>query len=185
MSGFLHNILPADKAKELLSIGQERTIIKGKFFIREGEIPKKFAYVNSGLFRYLYIHKNGNEFTKGLITEHNFISAYSAMISQTPSFFYIEALEDSNVFEIPYPKWQTLLASDAFWVKFLLSFIEKGFTKKEKRERDLLLLDAESRYLGFLEEFPGLDKRISQGIVASYLGIQPESLSRIKKNLRS
>jgi NADPH:quinone reductase-like Zn-dependent oxidoreductase len=53
--------------------------------------------------------------------------------------------------------------------------------KKEKRERDLLLLDAEKRYKDFLIEYPGMDQRIKQGIIASYLGIKPETLSRIRR----
>jgi hypothetical protein len=72
---------------------------------------------------------------------------------------------------------------DVFWVKFLLKFIEKGYIIKEKRERDLLLLDAETRYNDFLCEFPGIDQRIKQGIIASYLGIKPETLSRIRKKI--
>jgi CRP-like cAMP-binding protein len=54
---------------------------------------------------------------------------------------------------------------------------------KEKRERDLLLLDAEKRYKNFLNEFPGMDQRIKQGIIASYLGIKPETLSRIRRKI--
>lgn len=54
---------------------------------------------------------------------------------------------------------------------------------KEKRERDLLLLDAETRYKNFLTEFPGMDQRIKQGIIASYLGIKPETLSRIRRKI--
>jgi len=54
---------------------------------------------------------------------------------------------------------------------------------KEKRERDLLLLDAVTRYKNFLIEFPGMEQRIKQGIIASYLGIQPETLSRIRKKI--
>ena len=63
--------------------------------------------------------------------------------------------------------------------------IEKGFTTKEKRERELLLLDAESRYRIFLEEFPNLEKRVKQHMIASYLGITPERLSRIRKNMNA
>jgi CRP-like cAMP-binding protein len=107
------------------------------------------------------------------------------MITQTPSYFFVEALEKSEVFEIPYRSWLRLLESDPFWTGFLLRFVEKGFIIKEKRERDLLLLDAETRYRNFLEEFPGMEKRIKQTIIASYLGIQPESLSRIRKKVLS
>jgi CRP-like cAMP-binding protein len=181
----LNRILPAARAEEIIKIGKTSLLSPEDNFIRAGEIPNKFAFVISGLFRYLYISEKGQEFTKGLIRSGNFISAYSSMITQTPSYFFVEALEKSEVFEIPYRSWLRLLESDPFWTGFLLRFVEKGFIIKEKRERDLLLLDAETRYRNFLEEFPGMEKRIKQTIIASYLGIQPESLSRIRKKVLS
>jgi CRP-like cAMP-binding protein len=167
----------------LLSIGKEKSIIASHYFIREGETPFKIAYVTKGLFRYVYTNGKGEEFTKGIIGENSFLSSYSAMILCKPSYFSIEALEDSQVLEIIWNDFKHLLDNDIFWVKFLLKLVEKGFMIKEKRERDLLLLDAETRYKNFLEEFPGMDQRIRQGIIASYLGIQPETLSRIRKKI--
>lgn len=181
MEELLYSLMPPERAKALYSIGRVKNIRVGTYFVREGETPKKLAFVISGLFRYLYINNKGQEFTKGIITEHNFISSYSAMITGTPSHFFIEALENAEVLEVPYYQLTALLETDCFWVRFLLKNIEKGFMIKEKRERELLLLDAETRYANFLKEFPGLEKRIKQTIIASYLGIQPESLSRIRK----
>ncbi|MEN8193586.1 MAG: Crp/Fnr family transcriptional regulator [Bacteroidota bacterium] len=181
MTELLKNIMPPDRIDELISIGQAKTVNSTEYFVRAGEIPRKLAFVISGLFRYVYISNKGSEFTKGIITENNFISSYSAMITKSPSHFFIEALENSEIFEISYEKWLILLETDTFWIRFLLGYIEKAFSIKEKRERDLLLLDAETRYDDFMKEFPGIQKRIKQNIIASYLGIQPESLSRIKK----
>jgi CRP-like cAMP-binding protein len=105
------------------------------------------------------------------------------MLYQTPSYFAIQALEDSQVLEVPYQEWLKLKETNRFWDLFLIRMLEKGFCVKEKRERDLLLLDAETRYKNFLIEFPGLEHRLTWQIVASYLGIKPESLSRIRKKM--
>ena len=179
----LNKMLPASRVDELISIGKEKTIENSTYFIREGEIPTKIAFVISGLFRYVYIKENGEEFTKGLLTENNFLSSYSAMILNRPSHFNIEALETSKLLEINWLSFMSLVEKDVFWVKFLLKLVERGYMIKEKRERELLLLDAETRYKNFLTEFPGMDQRIKQGIIASYLGIQPETLSRIRKKI--
>jgi len=181
MNEQLKNILPDSRIDEFLAIGKEKSIITGDFFIGTGETPLKIAYVYKGLFRYVYINDKGDEYTKALITENNFISSYSAMVLSRPSYFSIEALENSIVLEILWSDFNQLKEEDIFWVKFLMKFIEKGYIIKEKRERDLLLLDAETRYKDFLTEFPGMDQRIKQGIIASYLGIQPETLSRIRR----
>lgn len=183
MIEILKEIMPEDKIDELMSISRLETLKANEHFIRSGEVPGKFAFVFSGLLRYVYIAENGNEFTKGIISERNFISSYSAMVSRTPSYFFIEALETSEILSIPYGPWEKLIETDIFWIRLLLRSVEKGFMVKEKRERELLLLSAETRYRNFLKEQPGMEERISQTIIASYLGIQPESLSRIRKKM--
>ncbi|CAM1373703.1 Crp/Fnr family transcriptional regulator [Tenacibaculum xiamenense] len=179
----LKNVLSEDRIEEFLSVGTLIKIKKGEHYIREGEIPKKLGFVLSGLFRYVYINQEGKEYTKGLVQENTFLTSYSAMITETSSYFFVEALEDAELFTISYEKWKRLLDSDNYWYKFLVSFVEKGFITKEKRERDLLLLNAETRYRDFLQNYPEIENRISQTIIASYLGIQPESLSRIRKKM--
>jgi len=185
MNKFLQAVVSPDRIDEFLSMGVERSITRSCFFIRAGEIPGKIAFVFTGLFRYVYRNEKGDEFTKGILPEGNFISSYSAMILQKPSYFSVEALEDSHVMEFNWKSFVVLMEKDPYWVAFLLRFVEKGFIIKEKRERDLLLLDAEARYRNFIEEYPGLDQRIKQSIIASYLRIQPETLSRIRRKIVS
>ncbi|MFL9830699.1 Crp/Fnr family transcriptional regulator [Flavobacterium sp. ST-87] len=180
-NSLLPNNISEERFAELCKIGQLKNVSKNTNFISQGEVPNKLAYVLKGLFRYVYIHENGNEFTKNIISEKQFISSYSAMIQKTNSYFYIEALEDSQILEFSYTDWMQLRLGDSYWDVFLFKILEKAFCAKEKRERELLMLDAKTRYLNFLEDFPDLNHRIPQHIIASYLGIQPESLSRILK----
>ncbi|SCY99359.1 cAMP-binding domain of CRP or a regulatory subunit of cAMP-dependent protein kinases [Flavobacterium anhuiense] len=180
-----HLNLPEKELQELLSIAQYGKIAKAGYFIREGQVPRKMAFVVKGLFRYVYTHENGNEFTKNIIAERNFISSYSAMIYNTPSYFSIEALEDSEILEIDYSSWIEIKGKNPFWNVFLVQILEKAFSIKEKRERELLLLDAEKRYEIFIAEFPDIENRVSQQIIASYLGIQPESFSRLKRKIKT
>lgn len=183
MSEVLKSILPDNRLDELFSMGVNTSINASECFIRAGEVPYKLGFVDSGLFRYVYTTDGGDEFTKTIITENNFICSYSAMTLSKPSYFSIEALENSRVVEINWADFRQLMDRDGYWVRFLLKFVEKGFIAKEKRERDLLLLDGETRYKNFLSEFPGLDQRVSQGVIASYLGIRPETLSRIRRKI--
>ena len=153
-------------------------------FVKAGSIPTEMGYVLSGLFRYVYISAEGNEYTKVFMPEKSFISSYSAMISKTASYFFIEALEDSEVLSISYDSWLKLKQQNHKWNVLLVNLLEKGYATKEKRERELLLLDAESRYRIFLEEYPELEHRVKQHMIASYLGITPITLSRIRRNMR-
>lgn len=177
--------LSEKELQELANISQHKIIQKGNCFISEGQIPRKMAFVIKGLFRYVYTHENGNEFTKNIIAENNFVSSYSAMICNTPSYFSVEALENSEILEIDYADWLDIKEKNPFWDSFLVQVLEKAFCIKEKRERELLLLDAEKRYEIFSAEFLNIENRVSQQIIASYLGIQPESFSRLKRKIRT
>lgn len=173
--------LSVEEAEKLYEIGKIKSLVKGEYFIRAGEIPKTFAFVSSGLFRYVYIDEDARQFTKGFMPEFNILSSYSAMIQKTTSWFFIEALEDSVIIEFSYRQWLKLKEASCCWDRFLIAMLEMGYTTKETRERELLLLDAETRYRSFQERYPTLEHRVKQHMIASYLGITPESLSRIRK----
>lgn len=175
--------LPEEEENKLVAISSEKFMAKGGLFIREGQIPNKFAFVTQGLFRYYYVDDKGNEFTKGFFSEKSFITAYSAMAKGIGSYYSIEALEDASIIVIDYTAWKILFNNHPCWSYFLLSLLEKGYIKKEKREREFLLLNAEERYKSFLQEYPGFDKRIKQHLIASYLGITPVALSRVRKKM--
>lgn len=160
-------------------------INKGKSFIREGEKPKNFAFVIKGLFRYYYLDSNGNEFTKGFIPENSFLISYSALIEKRASYFSIQALENASIMIIDYQKWKALEKNSIHWTRLLLSILEVAFCKKENREREFLLLGAKTRYKSFLTTYPGLEGRIKQHLIASYIGITPQGLSRIRKEMKN
>lgn len=172
--------LPKDEENKLLAIARPANIHKGDAFIKEGSIPTKFAFLADGLFRYYYTTKKGSEFTKGFFPGNTFVSSYSAMVKGIPSSYTVEALEDSNIAVIEYNQWKQLYEGHSCWSTLLIAILEKGFFKKEKREKEFLLLSAKERYESFLEEYPELEGRIKQTLVASYLGITPVALSRIR-----
>lgn len=101
-----------------------------------------------------------------------------------PSAFSIETLEDTVLLCIRYSDWEKLLEGVLCWNIVARKVIEKIYIMKQLRERELLLEDAESRYLHFMEQYPSLHQRLKQHYIASYLGISPVSLSRIRKKMR-
>jgi CRP-like cAMP-binding protein len=175
--------IPAEEEAKLCSILVNEDLKKGDTFIREGDVPQKFAFVCNGLFRYYYVNEKGNEFTKGFFPEKNFITSYTAMVRRQPSYYTVQALETARVLVIDYHRWQNLYHGHACWMTLLFALVEKGYMKKEARERELLILSAEERYRSFLNEYPDLEKRIKQHLIASYLGITPVALSRIRKEM--
>lgn len=175
--------LTESEISEFTEIARIKSFKQKSYFIREGQVPTEFGFVISGLFRYVYISEQGKELTKVFMPEKSFVSSYSSMISKTTSYFFIEAIEDSEVLVISNNKWEKLKEQNPKWNLLLIKLLEKGYAVKEKREREFLLLDAESRYKIFLEEYPTLENRVKQHMVASYLGITPIALSRIRKKM--
>jgi CRP-like cAMP-binding protein len=175
--------LPVEEERKISTIATAQSLRKGDHFIRPGAIPTKFGFVVSGLFRYYYIHSKGSEYTKGFFPENNFITSYTSMKLNKPSYYGVEALEEATIVAVDYHHWKSLFDGHPCWVHFLLALLEKGYAKKEARERELLLLNAEERYRLFLENYPHLETRIKQHLIASYLGITPVALSRIRKTM--
>ncbi len=169
-----------DNFKKIVTV---REVDSKDYFIREGEKATSFAFVSEGLFKITYLHEGGNEFVKGFFTENSFIGAYSALIQNRESYFSIEAIENSIVIEINYNKFQDLVANSLNWHKFLVLLLQKAFCVKEEREREFLLYDATARYESFIRIYPNLSNRIKQNVLASYLGITPVALSRIKNKV--
>lgn len=172
-----------DEVGLLFAQSRKITLSANENFINEGQIPKKFGFVVSGLLRYFYTDARGREFTKMFIQQNSFVTSYTAMIKTSPSFFTIQALVDSEVLEISYDHWLKVRQSSEKWNFFLISLLEKAYAIKEKRERELLILDAESRYKIFREEFKVVENSIKQNLIASYIGITPIALSRIRNKM--
>lgn len=175
--------LPSEQEAKILDICSIKHLVKGEHFIRAGEVPGKLAFNLQGLFRYYYLDKKGNDYTKGFLPEGSPITSYSAMIQDRESHFSVEALEDSVLAVFSYGDWKQLLNQHPCWKELLIVLLEKGYCAKETREREFLLLDAEEKYKTFIRTFPHIENRIKQHFIASYLGITPVALSRVRRKL--
>ncbi|GAB1541248.1 Crp/Fnr family transcriptional regulator [Scytonema sp. NUACC21] len=187
LSSFLQAItaIPENEIQKLTSIFYPLSLPAGKFFICPGEIPTQIGFIVSGILRLYYVNNEGIEFTKSFCQEKDFVAAYSALILNKPARFFIEALEDSLLLVANYQSYQQLCNEHPCWQIIEHRFVEALFIKKEKREGELLLDDATTRYKKFLMEYPTLEHRAKQYHIASYLGISPVSLSRIRKALKA
>ncbi|WP_066377112.1 MULTISPECIES: Crp/Fnr family transcriptional regulator [unclassified Anabaena] len=186
LSKVLQNLveIPTDEIAKLSRVFQPLTLKNGDFLMRAGEIPSQIGFVVSGILRLYYVNSAGTEFTKSFCPENHFVTAYSALVLNQPAKFFIEALEDSLLLVVDYSQYVQLCAVHSCWQTINHKLVEALFIKKEKREAELLLDDATTRYQNFLKEYPNLENRVKQYHIASYLGISPVSLSRIRKNLQ-
>lgn len=101
------------------------------------------------------------------------------MVNGQRSPFTIEAMEDSIVIEISHDLLKQLMKQYHSWERFIRISVERLYSRKEERERELLYLSARERYNACLRKYPGLDLRVPQYHIASYIGVSPVSLSRL------
>ncbi|WP_025719617.1 Crp/Fnr family transcriptional regulator [Paenibacillus sp. 1-18] len=159
-----------------------RHVQQGTYLIEAGEPVQHAYFCVEGLFRLFYTLADGREYNVGFSPEDDYVTSYGAMVTGERSTFTIEAMEDSVVIEIPYLVLKELMDTSHMWERFVRKSVERLYIRKEERERELLYLSAKERYHAFLLKYPGLDKRIAQYHIASYIGISPVSLSRLLRS---
>lgn len=154
-----------------------------EYLLREGDSVNCFYYLVKGLVRIYYVDQEGNEFVKVFQREGEVVGPYVQMIQGLPSSSFIECLEDVEFYLIPYKNLLEAYNRNPLWLKIGLKLLEKYFIQKEERVLELLKLDAGQRYQKFLSDYPDLVNRIPKYHLASYLGIKPESLSRLLRKV--
>lgn len=158
------------------------TLKKYSFYLKEGQVCKGMAIVNKGGLRYFSRSEKGDH-TIGFAFEGEWIGDYESFLLQVPSPDFIEALEDCELFTLSYADMQALYQHSQRFEKFGRIIAESLFISAAKQKRNLMMQSAEDRYLELLSSQPHIFERLPQHLIASYLGIQPQSLSRIRAKL--
>ncbi len=173
--------IPDELIEKLYAICDEQVIKKGELFLRAGDVPKHMGFNLEGLFRLYYVDEDGNDFTKAFSETGRFLISYSAIVQKRPSYFNIEALQDSRILKFDFWTFDQMIQSDIRWYPFTFKLLESVYIMKELREKSFLLDDAAKRYQEFKERYADVEDQIKLYHVASFLGITPEALSRIRK----
>ncbi len=166
---------------EFCSLVRPRTFRKGEFFAREGEGAHAVAFVASGLFRMFYARPDGRELNKSFVAENDFVGSFEALLSGDENRLSIECLAPALLLEFDYSAACEFYERDTYWQRFGRLMAERLYVKKARREAALLMDTALDRYEVFLREHGRIAESVPDYHIASYLGITPEALSRLKK----
>ncbi len=158
------------------------TLSKGDFFVEEGKICRKVAFIEQGLFR-LFYRIEGQEKVMLFFQENQMLSDYFSFLMQSPSIRPIEAIEDAVLYTLSYQNLQKLYEQIPAWQKMGRLLAEYAYIYAVERSNRLIHDDADTRYLTLMQENPTLLQRVPQYFIASYLNMTPETLSRVKKRI--
>ena len=172
--------LGEDQIALIQSLFLHRSLEKGQFFQRAGHVPTRGAFVVRGLFRTYAIDERGTEQILAFSPEDAWIGDLQSATTAAPTPFFVEALEPSDVLTIDFPSLERMLAAIPAVADGFRTDIQRALAAKDRRLLSSLHSPASERYAAFVERRPALAKRIPLHMLASYLGITPETLSRIR-----
>ncbi|TDQ25723.1 Crp/Fnr family transcriptional regulator [Tenacibaculum caenipelagi] len=179
---YLETLAPFTKREieVFISFFSEIQLKKKDYFAKEGEFSSKLAFISNGVMRAFFRNKSGHEYNKTFFTSSNFVAAYSSITTKQKNLINIQCLTDCTLFVADFRQLTSLYKNYPKFESLARIMAEYKFAIKEKREIELVTLEATERYSIFKKEHPGLENLINQYHIASYLGITPTQLSRIR-----
>ncbi|UTW00003.1 Crp/Fnr family transcriptional regulator [Marinomonas rhizomae] len=179
------NELGYDIDWQRLTVSMDVHVIrKGDYLFRQGDFANRLFFLHSGLVRYVSVSDEGKEFTQTFAKSPRIIGSTKAMVTEARVLFGIQALEDSMISSYPWRAFYEQMRQDVGFLECYAKFLERIFITKEERENAFVKHSAERRYLDFCADYPELKNVIPQQQIASYIGITPVALSRIRQTLK-
>lgn len=168
---------------ELLPLFHETTLPADEYFVRENEVARKIAFLESGVVRAFFINQEGQEYNKQFFVGPSSIGGYTSLLTGKSNLIPQQALTDCKIWSCDYRSLTERYDRYPDLERLARKIAEYYFLEKEKKELEIVLLDASQRYRLFQMEFPTLEQLIPQYHIASYLGISATQLSRIRHQL--
>lgn len=161
---------------------QEKQLKKHTCLLRIGEVERHLSFIAKGIIR-LYIPREDNDLTFGFLFENEFVTGYDSFLTQMPSEYQIETLSDTVLWQISFEDLEYIYKTTVKGHLIGRKMAENMYLIKSKRELSLLNKSAEERYLDLFVERPKLLRKIPLKYIASYIGVTPQALSRIRKRI--
>lgn len=160
-----------------------RTLRAGESLHQAGEVAKHAVFVASGCLRSYVIDSGGKEHIVMFAPENWWLADSISLATKTPSQYFVDAIEDSDILMIDPESHEKLVERVPGYAGAFRKGLQKHAATKDQRIVKSLSSSAEERYLDFLTTYPSIATRVPQWMVASYLGVSPETISRIRKKL--
>ncbi|MEN7551768.1 Crp/Fnr family transcriptional regulator [Rapidithrix thailandica] len=178
-----HIHLTGEEIDILLSLTKYRKYLKGQFVVQQGDVCQYESFVLSGCLKTFYIDKEGQEHVVMFSVEDWWASDLGSFLTHTPADYNVQCLENTELFQFPYDKMELLYAKIPKLERFFRIILQKAFVASQKRIVQNFSLTAKERYLQFKQQYPQIEQRVPQYLIASYLGITKEFLSKIRNQL--
>jgi CRP-like cAMP-binding protein len=177
----LHVKLDEDEKIYIQHALQHKIVKKRTVLLKAGEICRNIYFVNAGCLRMYHTDSNGNEHNISFFPENWWAVDIASFSNQSPAFYSISTLENTDLFFLPYQTLEKVYYDVPKFERFFRVLTQNGFNLYQRRITSVLSKTAEERYHTFQKQYSKLEQRISQKHIASYLGITPVFLSRLRQ----
>ena len=159
------------------------SITKNTIIEKAGKVPEYLYFIVSGYLRIFHLNEKGEEITTHINCPPGFITSYFNYINQVPSDENLESITDCQLLRITKTNLEELIDKSTAFKDFSISVFQESISYNENRSRELATLTAEQRYLKLIKEYPGIIQNVPLQYIASFLGMNSKSLSRIRKQV--
>ena len=177
-----HIKLDKEEVSSFIPLIIMKNVAKKTLLLKEGQVCKYISYVHSGALRAYCVDKEGREATIMFAVADWWVTDMFCFLNEKPAMMYIEAIEDSCIFQLSKENLEQLFYNVPKFERFFRILMQNAYTREQLRVIENLTLSAENRYDSFLLKYPYIASAVTQKQIASYLGITPEFLSAIRKN---
>jgi len=174
--------LQEEELKVFISKFKPVVLKKGDYFLKEGEVSRKIGFIVKGSM-FCYYNKDGDIVIDEFSLDNEFITDYGSFLTNTPADKDVVCLEKTELLILYYEDLQELYSLNPVFEKTGRLMAEKLFIDWQQKTKSLMLDDAKTRYLKLITKRPDLHQRVPQYLIASYLNVKPETLSRIRKEI--
>jgi CRP-like cAMP-binding protein len=172
-----------EELSQVLSFFKAQTVQKNELLLSEGQTSQRTFFVLKGCLRIYFKDEEGQDSTRYIAFENMFATALVSFITGQPSLEYIQAVEASELLYITHEDFNQLKKNIPAWEKFYCAYLEKAYVNTANRLLSFTTLDATERYKQLLNKNQTVVMRLPNKIVASYLNISQETLSRLKSKV--
>jgi len=175
--------LTEEEERTLTSLISSRKLLKGQYFLQQGDVCKYSGFVISGCTKTFYVDDEGQEHVVMFSVEDWWTSDMGSYITQKPADFNVQCLENTELIQFSYENQQQMMQEIPKLERFFRIIVQRALVASQKRIVRSMSMSAKDRYLFFRNEYPKMEQRIPQYLIASYLGITKEFLSKIESQL--
>ena len=189
----MHDLYFQNFNEKVLLSGEEKELIKNyltvkkirkrQYLLQDGDVCKSVAFVEKGALRLYHVSEDGTEHIVQFALEGQFITDLYSFLTNEPSVYNIDAIEDSELVLITKSASDELRKLSSKYQEYIFQVTSEAYIQLEKRLTSISSLTLEERYKDLTANYPDIIQRLPQHMIASYMGLTPETLSRVRKRI--